>query len=540
MPRFRRSHKPPLESGAHLIDPAIAAIEPLIDNNRLLRAAFDTRVGDLRLWELIAATRREVLVVSAEYTSSYHDVLRPSDMADWIRRPILMGGHQPDLFHAGVWLKNFVLDAYAKAVGGTAINLVVDTDRCTRWSVGVPVGTASDARLEAVELDAPSGEMAWEERGIIDTQRFTSFGERATRVLEGIVPDPILARWWPRVVERAAASHRLGLAIAQARHGLERDWGLETLELPVSELVRLPTVMVLCGWLLTQTRRLHEIYNEALLAYRREHRTRGRGRPMPELATLPGRDGEGTWFEIPWWLWSKEDPRRRRVFAHTAPSGTLLLSDMETLRVELPISADTSPAKWVDALSRLEEHELRLRPRAILTTLIARLLVADVFVHGIGGAAYDEITDAVVQGLTGCDPPRHAVVSGTLRLPVDLSGDPDAELAAIHRQLRDMEFHPERYLAAPPSDEAGRLATEKQRWIETTPTPALAKRRCHEIRAANDALAFHTQPRRQQLLDRVGGIARAARARKVLESREFPWCFFPEDALRRFLLLDSH
>jgi hypothetical protein len=299
-------------------------------------------------------------------------------------------------------------------------------------------------------------------------------------------------------------------------------------------------VMVLCGWLLTQTRRLHEIYNDALMTYRREHRTRGRGRPMPELATLPGRDGEGTWFEIPWWLWSKDDPRRRRVFAHAAVSGTLLLSDMETLRVELPISVDTSPAKWVDALSRLEEHDLRLRPRAILTTLIARLLVADVFVHGIGGAAYDEITDAVVQGLTGCDPPRHAVVSGTLRLPVDLPGDPDAELAAIHHQLRDMEFHPERYLAATADDEACRLAKEKRRWIETTPTPALSKRRCREIRAANDALAFHTQPRRQQLLDRVGTVARAVRARKVLESREFPWCFFPEDALRQFLLLDSH
>ena len=62
-------------------------------------------------------------------------------MADWIRRPIVMGGHQPDLFHPGVWLKNFVLYAYAQTVGGTAINLVVDTDRCTRWSVGVPVGS---------------------------------------------------------------------------------------------------------------------------------------------------------------------------------------------------------------------------------------------------------------------------------------------------------------------------------------------------------------------------------------------------------------
>ena len=30
----------------------------------------------------------------------------------------------------------------------------------------------------------------------------------------------------------------------------------------------------------------------------------------------------------------------------------------------------------------------------MVTTLVSRLLVADVFVHGIGGAAYDQLTDA--------------------------------------------------------------------------------------------------------------------------------------------------
>jgi len=544
MPAFRRTHKPPHDSGGRLIDPPLGAMEPLVDNNRLLRAAFDTRVGDLRLWELIAATRREILSVAAEYTSSYHDVLRPSDTADWIARPIVMGGHQPSLFHAGVWLKNFVIDAYAREVGGTAINLVVDTDRCGPPVVGVPVGSAASAQLEPVPLDAEADQgvaMAWEERRIVDPDCFGSFGDRVCRRLEPLVAEPVLREWWPSVVERSGEAHRMGLAIAQARHALERRWGLETLELPVSELMRLPTVMVLTGWLLSQTRRLHDAYNEALADYRREHGTRGRGRPMPDLVTMPGRDDEGTWFEVPWWIWTREDPRRRRAFAHTRPSGTVILSDMETLRVELPISAETSPSKWVDALSRLEEHEVRLRPRAVLTTLIARLLVADVFVHGIGGAAYDQITDAVVRGLTGCDPPRYAVVSGTLRLPIDLPGDPQRKLSQIHHQLRDMEFHPERYFGAletcPP--EARELAGEKWRWIETHPTPGLARRRCHAIRDANDRMAGFNRARRQELLDSVGPLAAAVRARKVLASREFPWCFFPAGMLKNFLLLET-
>jgi len=526
-------------------NPAVA-IDHLVDNNRLLRAAFDTRVGDLKLWELIAATRRELLTVAFEYTSSYRDAHRPASTADWITAPIIMGGHQPDLFHPGVWLKNFALDTYARRLGGTAVNLVVDTDRCSGTSVGVPVGTPAAAQLEQVAFDCPAPAIAWEERGIVDQECFQSFGRRASELLAPLVPDCILRRWWPLVTERAGECHRLGLALAQARHQLEDRWGLETLELPVSELMRLPTVMVLMAWLLARSRELHDAYNAALASYRRRHRQRGRARPMPDLAERIVDSAEGPWIEVPWWIWSEDDLRRRRVFANTTTPGVLVLSDMETLRVELPISLNTSPSKWVDALSRMEEHALRLRPRAIVTTLIARLLVADVFVHGIGGAAYDEITDDVIRSLTGCDPPRHAVVSGTLRLPLDerfpelRSRQPAAELAEVHRTLRDLEFHSERYLEplADQSETIRDLVSAKRRWIETHPTPTLSRRRCHEIRGMNRQLAGHTRRLQQHLLDSVGPLDRARHAQQILTSRDVPWCFFPEKKLREFLLLE--
>ena len=552
---FRSSHTAPEQSGGRLIDPPVVpsaeapadSIETLIDNNRLLRAAFNTRIGDLRLWELVAATRREVLTVASEYTSNYRDIERPSDMADWIARPIVMGGHQPELFHPGVWLKNSALDAYARAVSGTAINLVVDSDRCVRTTVGVPIGSPHEAHLEEVPFDSPAAEMAWEERGILDPDLFASFGDRASDLLKPLEPNPILRRWWPLAVERAGECHRLGLAMAQARHSLEARFGLETLELPVSELCRLPTVMVFMGWLLAHARQLHEAYNATLTDYRRTHRQRGRARPMPDLVMRIDNPSDGPWFEVPWWIWSHDDPRRRRVFANTNTSGMLVLSDMETLRVELPISPETSPSKWVDALSRMEEHALRLRPRAIITTLVARLLVADVFVHGIGGAVYDQLTDDLVRRLTGCDPPRYAVVSGTLRLPVDAifgeiaASDPGAELARVHHALRDLEFHPERHLvptAAQP-EHVRELIAQKARWIETFPTPTLAQRRCREIRASNDRLAYHTQPVRSELLGRVGPLAAGLRAQKLLQSREYPWCFFTEKTLKMFLLLEN-
>ena len=371
-PRFdRRKHHPPPDSGGRLFDPPInpdptnpaIAIDHLVDNNKLLRTAFDTQVGDLKLWELVAATRREVLTVATEYTSSYRDVIRPSNTAEWIAAPIIMGGHQPDLFHPGVWLKNFAIDAYARRLGGTAINLIVDTDYCRSTSVGVPVGTPDSAQLEYVPFDRDGPPVAWEERGAEDIECFRSFGRRASDLLTPLVPDSILRRWWPLAVERMSENHRIGLAIAQARHQLEERYGLETIEIPVSELMRLPTVMVFMSWLLARSRELHGAYNAALGRYRRRHHQRGQARPMPDLVEKTVDPSEGPWFEVPWWIWSEDDLQRRRVFANTNTPGVLILSDMETLRVELPISLDTPPSKWVDALSRMEEHALRLRPR---------------------------------------------------------------------------------------------------------------------------------------------------------------------------------
>ena len=328
---------------------------------------------------------------------------------------------------------------------------------------------------------------------------------------------------------------------------MEARFGWETLEVPVSELMRLPTVMVFMGWLLAHARQFHEAYNAALVAYRRLHKVRGRGRPMPELAVRTDSAGDGPWYEVPWWIWSRDDRRRRRVFASMSPGGTLTLSDLETVRVELPISPDTSPSKWVDALSRMEEHALRLRPRAIVTTMLSRLLIADVFVHGTGGAAYDELTDSIVRQLTGCDPPRHAVVSGTLRLPVgnmfpELAvTDPAAELADVHRMLRDLEFHPERHLAPLEGQSADivELVRRKRHWIDTHPTATLARRRCQEIRAVYELLQPRMESLRHAALDRVGPLAAQMHARSVLESRAHPWCFFAEKTLRSFLLLET-
>jgi hypothetical protein len=65
----------------------------------------------------------------------------------------------------------------------------------------------------------------------------------------------------------------------------------------------------------------------------------------------------------------------------------------------------------------LRRNDLRLSPRALTLTMFLRLFVADQFVHGIGGGQYDQVTDGIIASHFGIDPPRFAVVTGTMYLP---------------------------------------------------------------------------------------------------------------------------
>ena len=76
------------------------------------------------------AFRREVLKLAAQYLAD-----EQRDLVHETQGPLFLAGHQPELFHPGVWLKNFVLARLAKSHGGIGLNLIVDNDEIGRAHV---------------------------------------------------------------------------------------------------------------------------------------------------------------------------------------------------------------------------------------------------------------------------------------------------------------------------------------------------------------------------------------------------------------------
>jgi hypothetical protein len=445
--------------------------------------------------------------------------------------PYIVTGHQPGLVHPGVWVKNFAAAALADSHRGVGVHIVIDADLCRSASIFVPTGTVDSPRLEAVEYDGPGVAVPWEERRIVDERLWQSFPERVAQAVGTLVPERFLDAWWPLAVERGAATGLIGASLAQARQQTEIAWGCSNLELPQSRLCQTSAFRWFVCTLLADLPRFAAAYNASLAEYRRAHHLRNAAHPAPDLAA------DGAWLEAPLWVWTSDDVRRRPVFARPATGG-VLLSDRRGWEQLLPLA---TPTAAVDALAEWETAGVKLRSRALITTLFTRLALADLFLHGIGGAKYDEVTDAISRRFFGAAPPAFAAISGTLRLPIPHAATDPREPQRLRAEIRELTFHPERRLTSTTLTNgqgvtAATAIAEKRRWLETEKRAQNAAERHRGIVAANAALQPLVAEDRARLEHLLATAVDRNRASRVLDSREFAFGLFPEKQLQDFLL----
>jgi hypothetical protein len=218
----------------------------------------------------------------------------------------------------------------------------------------------------------------------------------------------------------------------------------------------------------------------------------------------------------------------------------ILVSDRLGFDVALPLTADGDGGRAVEALVAWSSRGARLLTRALTTTLFARMFLGDLFLHGIGGGKYDQLTDELVRRFFGVEPPPFMVLSATLLLPVAHERVTTEDARGVDHLLREVEFHPERHVERASLSAVDALAFDtalaaKRRWIEAAQTRDNARERCHGIRAANASLAQWVSPLRAALLAKREDYAQRLRAESVLGWREYAFCFYPEADLREFL-----
>ncbi|OYP35030.1 hypothetical protein [Rhodopirellula sp. MGV] len=515
-------YRAPRQHGEFLISPALSQATELLDQNRVTGNAVPSPLAELR-----TPARESLLRDARRYTSAYRDVDAPQASGD----SIVMAGHQPTLFHPGVWFKNFALDSVAKQSGTTAVNLVVDSDVAQSSAIRVPQFDSQNQQVVAtsVAYDDSGGGVPYEQSQITDRELFDHFDSNVAREVRSIVGNPLVTQLWNHAREAINRCGFAGCALAQARHHLEADLGLNTLEIPQSVVCRSEAFSQFAMHLLRDLPRFHECYNGAADFYRDAHGIRSNAHPVPNLAR------EDDWYEAPFWVYGNQSPKRHAVWVRATDGGNVLeISDRQS-RLRRIENAQGDGA--YEALHALNSPEFKVRSRALVTTMYARLILSDLFLHGIGGGKYDQLGDLISQRFWNTPTPQMMVMSATVLLP----GHDDFSTAQIDRQridldrsLRDVEFHGERFRdeTTLSDDELQRLLETKRQLLASIPPHGQRKRWHDEITSVNDAMAKSLGSVRERLISDRSRLQQRAKDAALYCSREHSFCLYPLDYLR--------
>jgi hypothetical protein len=484
-----RKYRAPAGDGEILIVPPLGEVPRLLDDAQYVQLPSQSIAGmSLSDWRALA--RSEVQSLLKKQTHNQQPTA-------WF-----VVGHQPDLVHPGVWLKYSVMSQLARRHNGIALNLIVDNDEPKAAAVRVPIwrpGIAADGvSVEAIPFDSPPGHVPYEEWIANDGDLFASFPDRLAAATKDWPFRPIGVPGW------STKDRRVVDVLSTVRRNQEISCGISNVELRVSQLCSTTAFGQFLSGIIDDLPRFRNCYNAAVRVYRAANKIKSRHHPVPDLIQ------DGDWQEAPFWCWSVEQPQRRRLFIRRNSHGIAL--------------------RWGRRESNWPNPNVKIRPRALTLTLFTRLALADVFIHGIGGGKYDELTDSISASYFGVPPPTYMIVSGTLQLPLPRFAATPAAAAAAHRRDRDVLWNPQRHIALP------KLAAERSKLIAMLARTRQQRREKYSLlrrnlsqwqaASANELLNAHD--------DRLRTEAELL-ANTVLGSREYSWVLYPAPMLCEWL-----
>lgn len=476
--------------------------------------------------EMRLAARREVLERASAYTTKIDQLLgnanqpiKASEIGSWI-----LAGHQPDLPHCGILAKYAALESLALERQATALNIIIDSDLGDLGEMKLPDLTSSTPRVRRLSLGSGPGLFLSQTVGQAEVLQ-----ELKKEVLELLTAQELVAVKQGLESYLSAAGLLVGKPLVEANTALRRKISgfNQFLELPLSELVSTPTIQ---SWLVEQVKdsqRLVAVYNETLNAFRKEHKIKNAANPFPNLAV------DGSFSELPFWIIKRcqkesqpkegqpEQLERRALLVNTDDSSLWLKMEGEPLALNLTVG---ELAQKLAICS-----ELKLIPRGMLITAVFRLFLADLFIHGRGGANYEPAVEQFIQNYLEVPAAPFVIASATNRLfPIQL--EQLNELEKLPERIRYLRSNPQELLKLPDLDDAQRsavetLLTRKQDLLRQLQEIKTSGGSAKELGAAIKGIESDLGTLLEQLF--AGDLTRLKELpqsyRSVVESREYPF-----------------
>jgi hypothetical protein len=431
---------------------------------------------------------------------------------------IVATGHQPDLFHPGIWVKDFLLQRLADETGAVPIDFLVDSDAFDTVRLTAPcLDPEVRVREEVLVAGSEGGCYACAqppEQGEIE--RFRRAGASGLRTLPAAALAKHFETYCECLAEACSSRRDLASALVLARRLYERPASTSYLEEPVTRMSSSRAFLSFLAHIALDAPAFASDHNAELARFREATKTRSAAQPFPDLRV------EGGLVELP--VWSIADERGRVWVRDTGSTVDVIVADERIAALPKDIES---------AASALDACEPVFAPRALLLTLFVRMLVADLFIHGVGGARYDQVTDALAHRYFGVELPPYVTASMTMYLPIGIPMVTEQEVAEARDALHRMTHNPDSFLADVEFEseeqrrEAAELALHKGELVEAIGAPDADKKELgRQIRESNERLEKLLEPVAGELRESLRRAESGHRASSILTDRSYPFCLW--------------
>jgi hypothetical protein len=472
----------PRDNNSHLLYPLSESVDGLLSYNLGLQVDSPRWLQDLRV-----LARTEALEAAQKFDDECGPLNTGTLRKTTAPKHWLVGGHQPELFHPGVWFKNYLLAGISQKLceNGSPcqpLHVIIDHDLAKADTIKTIYKKAGKLVVRNNVLPFRSlahPPLPWQST-YLEPSMLPDWREIVLSVERDCISqgwEPILSTKFSLLEHCISTNRSVGDAFSLLRRSVELSCGIQNSEVRMSQLCERSAFGEFVFRCLSESTKLIDAYNRSRDEFRQRRKIRNAAQPVPELQSHAG------WVEMPFWMYRsrpaeseiQQDNYRNKLWFSQSARGSYLANSPShdasiLLRIPDDLARDINTGRCQLLWNEWCQEGICIRPRALMTTLFLRFVLSDLFVHGVGGGLYDSVTDEIACRLWGLTPPKMIVASATLHLPIEEpAGAFELDERKLNDQLRWLRSAPERFLD-PRSPTAQILLTEHKSLITNIPS----------------------------------------------------------------------
>ena len=423
---------------------------------------------------------------------------------------VIAAAHQPVFYYPGIVFKNHYIHEKAKETGGIAINFIVDTDKA---HVSIPVPYKKDGYYYKRMIEMDCDEAVFSEFKP-PRENVLGFFRKIDKSIISLDNDQIKKAFDDfknSFIKDYSQERDFINSIVRLRKEWERSNGWDILDLRLSEITGSFAFYWFAFYIIKRIDHFVPIYNKAV------HKNK---KGDYQDVKLLKQDGDV--YELPFWLVEKSGRYPLFLRKHEDIFSFYSTEEKEIISIDMQ---NKQESEIIDLL----RQKVRLFPKALIFTLMARIFLCDVFIHGTGGSFYDRITNDIIKDFFNLRSfPEYLTITGERYLPLineDVS-EIDNKYREKRRWIKEARHHPLKYMQEDDSDRFLREKKEISSELLQENDPEKRNNIHKRLKDLDIQMKDILKERIGTVEEEIKGYENILKSREALIEREYPYFLY--------------